>query len=69
VRVQLVRLAAASAVGYVAGTVPSADLVSRAASGGEVDLRAAGTGNPGAANAIAVLGGRWGSVIMVADIA
>ncbi|HVF32606.1 MAG TPA: glycerol-3-phosphate acyltransferase [Acidimicrobiales bacterium] len=62
------RLLTAGAVGYLAGTIPSADLVSRAASGGSVDLRTSGTGNPGAANAMAVLGSRWGTVIMVADI-
>ena len=63
------RLAAAGTVGSLAGTIPSADLVSRAASGGSVDLRTSGSGNPGAANAMAVLGGRWGAVVMIADIA
>ena len=63
------RLVLSAVVGYLAGTIPSADVVSRAASGGSVDLREAGSGNPGAANAMAVLGSRWGAVIMVADIA
>ncbi len=63
------QLAAASAIGYVAGLVPSASLAARAASGGQVDLRAAGTGNPGGANAAVVLGRRWGYGVMAADIA
>ena len=63
------RLLLSAAVGYLAGTIPSADLAAKAASGGSVDLRSSGTGNPGAANAMAVLGSRWGTVIMAADIA
>jgi acyl phosphate:glycerol-3-phosphate acyltransferase len=63
------RLVAAAAVGYLAGTIPSADVASRLASGGSVDLRTAGTGNPGAANAMGVLGSGWGTAIMAADIA
>ncbi|MGK2930372.1 MAG: glycerol-3-phosphate acyltransferase [Acidimicrobiales bacterium] len=63
------QLAAASAIGYAAGLVPSASLAARAASGGQVDLRAAGTGNPGGANAAVVLGRRWGYGVMAADIA
>ena len=63
------RLAAAAALGYAAGTIPSADLAARAATRGDVDLRAAGSGNPGAANAMKVLGARWGYAVMAADIA
>lgn len=63
------RLAITVALGYVAGLVPSADLATRAATGGRVDLREAGTGNPGGANAAAVLGKRWGCAVMAADIA
>ena len=62
------RIAAAATVGYLAGTIPSASLAARAATGGLTDLRAAGTGNPGAANASAVLGVRWGAAVMAADI-
>lgn len=62
-------LAVAAAVGYAAGLFPSASLAARMASGGGVDLRAAGTGNPGGANAAAVLGQRWGYAVMAADIA
>lgn len=64
----LLRLAAAAAVGYLVGTVPSADAAVRLAGGG-ADLRTSGSGNPGAANAIAVLGPRWGYGVMAADIA
>jgi acyl phosphate:glycerol-3-phosphate acyltransferase len=58
-------------LGYVAGTLPSADLAARLAArrGGAVDLRVSGSGNPGAANAIALLGPRWGYGVMAADIA
>ena len=62
------RLAGAAALGYLAGTIPSADLAARAATGGSVDLRAAGSGNPGGANASKVLGARWGAGVMAADI-
>ena len=65
----VLRTAAAAALGYFAGTIPSADLAARAASGGRIDIRASGTGNPGAANAIKVLGPRWGYAVMAADIA
>ena len=58
----------AFAVGYMAGTLPSADLATRLA-GSTADLRATGSGNPGAANAIAVLGPTWGYGVMAADIA
>src|SRR3546814_18945906 len=54
-------LAGAAAVGYALGLLPSAALAARVASGGKVDHRASGTGNPGGANAAAVLGRRWGS--------
>ena len=63
------RLVVAATAGYAAGTIPSADLAARAATRGGVDLRSAGTGNPGAANAIKVLGARWGYAVMAADIA
>lgn len=62
------RLAAATAVGYLAGTLPSADVAARLATGGATDLRAAGSGNPGAANAMALIGPAWGYGILVADV-
>ena len=63
------RLLGAAAVGYLIGTTPSADLATRLATGGAVDLRATGSGNPGGANAYTVLGPRWGAAVIGADIA
>ncbi len=63
------RLVAAAAAGYAAGLLPSADLAARRATRGAVDLREHGSGNPGGANAVAVLGRRWGYAVMAADIA
>lgn len=65
----LAAMLVAVAAGYLLGTVPSADIATRRATGGAVDLRSAGTGNPGAANAIALIGARWGYAVMAADIA
>lgn len=62
------RLLAAAATGYLLGTAPSADVAARLATKGATDLRTAGTGNPGAANAAAVLGKRWGYRVLLADI-
>lgn len=61
-------LAFATGAGYLLGSIPWVDLAARAA-GGDVDLRKAGSGNPGALNAIHVLGRRWGYAVGVADIA
>lgn len=58
---------ASGAVGYFIGTVPCADAAARLATGGDTDLRDAGTGNPGAVNAMAVLGKSWGWGILAAD--
>ena len=65
------RAAGAAVLGYLAGTLPSADLAARLAArrGGAVDLRASGSGNPGAANAMALLGRRWGYGVIAAEIA
>jgi glycerol-3-phosphate acyltransferase PlsY len=38
------------------------------ATGGVTDLRSVGSGNPGAANAIAQLGPAWGYTVLVADV-
>jgi glycerol-3-phosphate acyltransferase PlsY len=65
----MVRLLASAAAGYLLGGVPTADTVARFATRGTTSLRTAGTGNPGAANAIVVLGKVWGGAILVADIA
>lgn len=64
----IARVVAAAGIGYLAGTFPSADVASRLAARG-TDLRAEGSGNPGALNAAAVLGRRWGIAVLVADMA
>jgi len=58
----------AAAGGYLLGTIPSADVAARVATRGAVDLRSAGSGNPGAINARRVLGRRAGLAVMAADI-
>ncbi|HEX7276846.1 MAG TPA: glycerol-3-phosphate acyltransferase [Acidimicrobiales bacterium] len=60
-------IVASALAGYLVGTVPSADVASRLATGGAVDLRTRGSGNPGAVNAMEVLGRGWGSAILAAD--
>ena len=62
-------LLSAAAVGYLVGTFPTADLVARRWSRGSINLRDAGTGNPGGANAIKVLGKKAGGVVIAGDIA
>jgi acyl phosphate:glycerol-3-phosphate acyltransferase len=54
-------------IGYVVGMFPSADLMTRIATRGEVDLRQSGSGNPGGLNAARVLGKRWGLLVIVLD--
>ena len=63
-----VPVAAAIGLGYVIGTFPTAALVARRASGGSVDLRLTGTGNPGSANALGVLGAKAGATVLVGDV-
>ncbi len=65
----VLRSLAAVAAGYAVGTIPSADVATRLAAGGQADLRRQGSGNPGAANAMAVLGKGWGYGVLGADIA
>lgn len=59
----------AALAGYFIGAFPTADIVPRRASGGTVNLRTSGTGNPGGANALKVLGKRAGYTVMAGDIA
>jgi glycerol-3-phosphate acyltransferase PlsY len=66
---RVVRLLAAAVVGYLLGTVQSADLASRATTGGRVDVRRSGSRNPGAVNTARVLGQTPGRVVMTADVA
>ncbi len=56
-------------VGYLLGTFPSADLVTRIATRGRVDIRQVGTGNPGTLNAMKSIGTGWGIVVLVLDVA
>ncbi len=64
-----IRVLAAAGVGYLAGTAPSADVACRLATGGATELRAMGSRNPGANNALKLLGPRWGYGVLVADMA
>ena len=52
-------------IAFLSGSVPWAVLVTRWVRG--VDLRAVGSGNPGATNASRVLGMKWGGLILLAD--
>lgn len=65
---RLLRLLSASAVGYLFGTVPSADIASRLATRGDVDLREVGSRNPGGMNAARVLGNPTGRAVVVSDV-
>lgn len=65
----LTRITSAAAIGYLLGTFPTADLVARRVTRGAIDLRASGSGNPGTANAINVLGKRAGAQVLVGDVA
>jgi len=69
--IRLYRLWLAGAAGYLIGSILTADLVSRTANrstGEAIDLRATGSGNPGAANAVANLGRKWGVAVLLGDI-
>jgi glycerol-3-phosphate acyltransferase PlsY len=64
----VLRLIAAATTGYALGTIPSADVAARLATRGVTDLRREGSGNPGAANAMALLGKGWGYGVLLADV-
>jgi glycerol-3-phosphate acyltransferase PlsY len=66
---RIVRLLSASALGYVLGTIPSADVASRLATGGKVNLRDVGSRNPGGVNAGRVLGNAIGRAVVASDVA
>jgi glycerol-3-phosphate acyltransferase PlsY len=53
-------------IAYLLGSVPSAVLVSRRFFG--IDIRDYGSGNAGATNVYRVLGPKWGTLVMVADM-
>lgn len=61
-------IVAAIAIAYLLGTIPTAVVVSKFASGGEIDIRQEGSGNPGALNTMGVLGAKWGAVVLLVDI-
>lgn len=58
---------AAVVVGYLLGTVPFAVLVTRVATRGRVDIREAGSGNPGGFNTFREVGKAWGVVVVLLD--
>lgn len=58
----------ATASGYLMGSISSADIATKLAASDIGNVRRAGSGNPGAANAAAVLGLGWGSGVLVADM-
>jgi glycerol-3-phosphate acyltransferase PlsY len=62
------RLLVAAGVGYLAGTFPTADIAARRVTKGQVDLRTAGSGNPGGANALKVLGAKAAAQVLIGDI-
>jgi acyl phosphate:glycerol-3-phosphate acyltransferase len=62
------RLVTAFALGYLLGTVPSADAVTRLVAGRRVELREAGSRNPGGLNVFRLLGRTAGRAVIVADV-
>ena len=58
---------AATAVGYLLGTFPTAVLITRLATRGSVDIRDSGSGNPGGLNTAHVVGRVWGGVVIILD--
>jgi glycerol-3-phosphate acyltransferase PlsY len=66
---RVLRFVTAFSVGYLLGTVPSADGVTRLVAGRRVDLRETGSRNPGGLNVFRLLGGAPGRAVIVADVA
>ena len=54
--------------GYLVGTFPTADLVTRLATRGKVDIRSVGSGNPGGLNTMQTVGKVWGVLVILVDI-
>ncbi len=52
-------------LGYLLGSAPFSALIGRLAGG--VDVRAQGSGNPGATNVTRLLGWRWGALALLLD--
>jgi len=61
----VVEIAVVAVVCFFIGSVNPATLVARALGR---DLRASGSGNPGATNAGRVLGRKWGALVLVVDV-
>ena len=66
---RVLRFVTAFSAGYLLGTVPSADGVTRLVAGRHVDLREAGSRNPGALNVFRLVGRAPGRAVVVADVA
>jgi glycerol-3-phosphate acyltransferase PlsY len=64
----VVLTAVAAVTGYLVGTFPTADLVTRWATRGELDIRHVGSGNPGGFNTMRSVGTGWGVVVSAIDI-
>jgi len=65
--VSVVAFVAAVVVGYLLGTIPSAVIVSHLGTKGRVDIRRAGSGNPGGFNTFRSVGKGWGVVVVLLD--
>ena len=61
----MLQVALVAAVCFLVGGVNPATLVARMLG---IDLRTAGSGNPGAANAGRVLGRKWGALVLALDV-
>ena len=59
---------AAALAGYLVSTFPTADLVTRLATRGRVDIRAVGSGNPGGFNTMRSVGKAWGVLVILVDV-
>ncbi len=60
---------AAALAGYLAGTFPTARLVTRLVTRGAVDIRAVGSGNPGGLNTLQAVGRASGVIVILVDLA
>ena len=59
---------AAAGIGYLVGTFPTADVVTRLATRGRIDIRSVGSGNPGGLNTMQAVGKGWGVAVILVDI-
>src|SRR3954466_9124132 len=54
-------------IGYLLGSIPTALIISKRFFG--IDIRDYGSGNMGATNTFRVLGSKYGTIVMICDIA